>query len=59
VEFDASKRALKILERFSELDQKEIKKANRFLRSAGYTYLGNFCSTLFIWTFLVPNPKII
>lgn len=59
VEFDASKRAISILKQYNILNEKEIKKAKKFLRGAGYTYLGNFCSTLFSWTFLVPNPKII
>lgn len=59
IEFDASKRAIKLLKEYKILEEKELKIAKKFLRHAGYTYLGNFFSFLFSWTFLVPKAKVI
>lgn len=59
IEFNASKRAINLLRQHKIMDESELKKAKRFLRHAGYTYLGNFFSFLFSWTFLVPKPKVL
>ncbi len=59
VEFNATKRGLIMLKNSKMLSQSELKKAKEFLYNAGYTYLGNFCSLLFSWTFLVPKYKIV
>lgn len=59
IEFNASNRAINLLQKYNVLEKEELKKAKRFLRYAGYTYLGNFFSFLFSWTFLVPKAKVI
>lgn len=59
VEFDASKRGVALLQRYQILDNKEIKQVKKFLKSAGYTYLGNFFSIILSWTFLVPKYSLI
>ena len=59
IEFNASHRAINLLRQTRMLEEDNIKSAKRFLRHAGYTYLGNFFSFLFSWTFLVPKPKVI
>ena len=59
IEFDASKRAISLLSKKKILNSQELKRAKKFLKHAGYTYLGNFFSFLLSWTFLVPKAKII
>ncbi len=46
VEFDASKRALKELESLNLLEQDEIKKARKVLKSAAMTYVASVLSTI-------------
>ncbi len=46
VEFDASKRALKLLEKELGLPEEELKKVNRVLKAAALTYVAAFISTL-------------
>ncbi len=59
IEFDATKRGLNLLKKYEILNKEEIKMAKDFLKSAGYTYLGNFFSIILSWTFLVPKYKLI
>jgi uncharacterized protein len=59
VEFDASKRAIKLLKEYDVLNKQELKMAKHLLNKAGNTYLANFFSTILAWLPLCPKPKLI
>lgn len=53
VEFDASKKGLEFLRKYDFMNKKELRMARKFLKSAGWTYVGSFLSYLLCWTLVV------
>ena len=57
IEKDASKKAIKLLQEYLDIDKKQLKMAKKLLNSAKLTYWGSLFQTLLGWTFLTRNRK--
>lgn len=58
IEKDASKRALVFLRELNMLDEDEIKEADKLLKAALLTYIGDFLRAILSWTMLTRKTKL-
>jgi Zn-dependent membrane protease YugP len=58
LERDASKRAIKLLKETDTFDDEELIMAKDLLKSALFTYIGDFLRAILWWTFLTKRTKL-
>lgn len=58
IEKDASKRGIKLMEKYTDFNAKELRLAKKLLRLALLTYIGDILRVMLMWTGLVKKTRL-